>query len=214
MICTLTFSFLHQVSKVNGFYRGIAEEMEERLDFLRDEAGLTYKFAKKKKQPLANMRKSLQIRMSMLSRTGSIIGPSESNDNGYDSDDEEFERGASPSMRQKQKDKAKEADSIKRAMTDMHRRAKLLNNFAIINSTGFVKIIKKFNKQFPHKKDDFKEIVEDGYICGEGKRVVGLISRMERYYADWFCGGNETEARSLMLPKKGDGLDMDWSQLR
>ena len=205
------------MSKVNGFYRGIAEEMEERLDFLRDEAGTAYTFKQRKNQPLANMRKSLQMKMSMLSRTGSIItrpASSHASSHGDDSDDEEFEQGASASERQKIIDKAKEADSIKRALTDMHRRAKLLNNFAIINSTGFVKIVKKFNKQFPHKKEDFKEIVKDGYICGEGKRVGSLISRMEQYYADWFCGGNENEARSQLLPKKGDGLDMDWSQLR
>jgi len=36
----------------------------------------------------------------------------------------------------------------------------------------------------------------------------------ERIYADWFCNGNVTDARAHMLPKKGDVLQMDWSQLR
>jgi hypothetical protein len=142
-----------------------------------------------------------------MSRTGNILNISLPSSNEYDSDDDDFGKG------QAEKDKSKEADSIKRALTDMHRRVKLLSNFAIINSTGFVKIVKKFCKQFPDKKDEYKEIKE-GFICGEGARVERLSSKMEQHYANWFCGGDETEARSLLLPKKGDGLDMDWSQLR
>ena len=37
---------------------------------------------------------------------------------------------------------------------------------------------------------------------------------METLYANWFCGKNLSEARAQMLPKRGDGLEMDWSQLR
>ena len=197
-----------QVSKVNGFYRGLAEEMEERLAFLLEEAGPSYKFSKKKRQPLADMRRKLRMSVR-LSTTGSNVSSSLPSSNEFDSDDDEFGQGQSTI----QKDKSKEADSIKRALTDMHRRVKLLSNYAIINSTGFVKIVKKFLKQFPHKKDEYKQIKE-GFICGEGARVDTLSSKMEQHYATWFCGGNETEARSLLLPKKGDGLDMDWSQLR
>jgi hypothetical protein len=192
---------------VNSFYRGLAEETEERLDFLVEEAGPSYKFSKQKKQRLANMKRSLKARMPVMSRTGNILNISLPSSNEYDSDDDDFGKG------QAEKDKSKEADSIKRALTDMHRRVKLLSNFAIINSTGFVKIVKKFCKQFPDKKDEYKEI-KDGFICGEGARVERLSSKMEQHYANWFCGGDETEARSLLLPKKGDGLDMDWSQLR
>lgn len=41
----------------------------------------------------------------------------------------------------------------------------------------------------------------------------GIILQ-ERIYAHWFCDGNFTDARAHMLPKKGDVLQMDWSQLR
>lgn len=41
-----------------------------------------------------------------------------------------------------------------------------------------------------------------------------MISRMEKSYAEWFCDGNIQEARVSMLPKKGDSLEMDWTQLR
>ena len=37
---------------------------------------------------------------------------------------------------------------------------------------------------------------------------------MEKAYASWFCEGNLTQARAQMLPKVGDGLQTDWSQLR
>jgi len=203
-----SIAIYQEVSKVNGFYRGLAEEMEERLAFLLEEAGPSYKFSKKKRQPLADMRRKLRMSVR-LSTTGSNVSSSLPSSNEFDSDDDEFGQGQSTI----QKDKSKEADSIKRAITDMHRRVKLLSNYAIINSTGFVKIVKKFLKQFPHKKDEYKQIKE-GFICGEGARVDTLSSKMEQHYATWFCGGNETEARSLLLPKKGDGLDMDWSQLR
>lgn len=108
----------------------------------------------------------------------------------------------------------KEADSIKRALTDLHRRSKVLINFAIINSTAIVKIVKKFTKNFPDMEGTFKELAASGYCCAEGKRIIALSESMEVYYAACFCGGNATEARSHMLPKKGYGLDMDWSQLR
>lgn len=36
----------------------------------------------------------------------------------------------------------------------------------------------------------------------------------ERLYADWFCEGSILEGRAQLLPKRGDGLQMDWSQLR
>ena len=37
---------------------------------------------------------------------------------------------------------------------------------------------------------------------------------MELAYAEWFCDGNINEARARILPKQGDILEMDWSQLR
>jgi len=107
----------------------------------------------------------------------------------------------------------RESDSIKRALKDLHRTAKLLGNFAIINFTGFVKITKKFQKTFPGRKNQFSDITEDR-ICNKGKVPLDLAEKMEGYYAKWFCEGNLMHAQTQMLPKKGDGLSMDWSQLR
>eukprot|EP00980_Cylindrotheca_fusiformis_P027873 scaffold22560_cov135-Cylindrotheca_fusiformis.AAC.84 len=107
-----------------------------------------------------------------------------------------------------------EADSIKRALIDQYRTATLLKNFAIMNYTGFVKIIKKHDKSIPDRKGRFKSILDPENLFDDGKEVDDLSKRFERYYANWFCEGDVREATAAMLTKKGDGLEMDWSQLR
>lgn len=109
----------------------------------------------------------------------------------------------------------RESDSIKRALTDLHRSTMLLNNYAVMNFTGFIKIIKKHDKSFKSRKGRFKNFLkkaESDSIEGELSEQLG--NRMEKLFADWFCDGNIREARAKMLPKRGDGLQMDWSQLR
>ena len=110
--------------------------------------------------------------------------------------------------------KIKEAQSIQRALVDQYRTAKLLHNYAIMNYTGFVKIVKKHDKTLSSEKGKFKKDVTPEKICNEGKRVQVMEGYMEQLYANWFCGRNLSEARAQMLPKRGDGLEMDWSQLR
>lgn len=111
--------------------------------------------------------------------------------------------------------KVREAESIQRALVDNYRTAKLLQNFAIMNYTGFVKIVKKHDKTFPkYRKGRYKNDIKVSNICHEGKVVDALAARMEQLYANWFCDRNVSEARAQMLTKKGDGLEMDWSQLR
>lgn len=39
-------------------------------------------------------------------------------------------------------------------------------------------------------------------------------ARQEKIYSKWFCDGDLREAQAQMLTKKGDGLMMDWTQLR
>jgi len=109
--------------------------------------------------------------------------------------------------------KLRESDSIKRALIDLHRRAKLLQNYTIMNQTGFIKIIKKFYKSYPDRKGQFDQMTVEN-ICQGGITVNDTANKMEIFFADLFCQGILTEARAKMLPKKGDGLEMDWSQLR
>jgi SPX domain len=108
----------------------------------------------------------------------------------------------------------REIESIQRALIDQYRTAKLLLNFALMNYTGFVKIVKKHDKTLPDRKGRYKKIITAESICNEGKAVEALGDRMEVLYANWFCDRDISEARAQMLPKRGDGLEMDWSQLR
>lgn len=110
--------------------------------------------------------------------------------------------------------KISEADNIQRALVDQYRTAKLLHNFAIMNYTGFVKIAKKHDKTLPHRKGKFKALTQASNICDEGNGVEKLAQKLELRYANWFCDGNHREAIAQLLPKRGDGLETDWSQLR
>ena len=78
-------------------------------------------------------------------------------------------------------DGLKASDSIQRAMTDMYRTAKLLHNFAIMNYTGFVKIVKKHDKTFKEYKGRFKQLTIESEVCNGGKDVAKLEERMVRY---------------------------------
>ncbi|GMH76350.1 hypothetical protein TL16_g07050 [Triparma laevis f. inornata] len=105
------------------------------------------------------------------------------------------------------------SDSIKRAILDLHRNVKLMSNYSIMNYTGFVKIIKKHDKTVPESKGKFK------HLCAvtrfhDAKESEQLGEKMEKMFAEMFCEGNMLQARAQMLPKVGDGLQMDWSQLR
>ncbi|KAL3926512.1 MAG: hypothetical protein SGBAC_013451, partial [Bacillariaceae sp.] len=107
-----------------------------------------------------------------------------------------------------------EANSIKRALIDQYRTTILLKNFAIMNYTGFVKIVKKYDKTLAQNKGKFKSLIKSENLFDEAKEVDVLSQRLVRYFANWFCAGDVREATTEMLPKKGDGLEMDWSQLR
>lgn len=117
--------------------------------------------------------------------------------------------GATAENDQERLDLVRKSDSIRRAITDNYRTAKLLHNYCIMNYTGFIKIAKKFDKTFPTHKGMFK-----GKNCDDGRQAELLASRMEKIYAKWFCDGNVKEAQAQLLSKRGDGLMMDWTQLR
>ena len=130
---------------------------------------------------------------------------------GDDSDDEAEPTVSLPSSNN---NKTGEFDSIKRALIDQYRSAKLLHNYVIMNYTGFVKIVKKHDKTLPEHKGRFKEDIQPKNLCQEGKEVEALAAKHEKYFASWFCDGDVRAAHAQMFSKRGDGLEMDWSQLR
>lgn len=106
------------------------------------------------------------------------------------------------------------ADSIRRSLVDQYRVSKLLQNYAMMNVTGFVKIVKKFDKTVPSESGRFERALESQLMLNDAKAVETLSNKYEKYYASWFCNGDMREAKAQMLVKRGDGLDMDWSQLQ
>jgi hypothetical protein len=107
-----------------------------------------------------------------------------------------------------------EAESIRRALITQYRSAKLLQNYAILNITGFVKIVKKFDKTIPEEAGRFKEALEAKNMLNDGQAVDYLAAKYEQVFANWFCEGDIRAAKAQMLTKQGDGLEMDWSQLQ
>ena len=106
------------------------------------------------------------------------------------------------------------AETVRRDFIDQYRENKLLQNYAMMNVTGFVKIIKKFDKSVPSKKGRFKKALENQCMLNDARANEVLSNKFEKFYANWFCNGDTREAKAQMLVKRGDGLDMDWSQLQ
>lgn len=233
-------ALLEDVDLVNGFYQETLKEMEGRLKLLKESVAQSFAASHGSipeppsmdddgetaseylMTPLVQNRKhsTTMVRMAQVvkSFTRNLPGQPLQAHQQRLSDipllpvDEDAED--TPMDKEAVVRKAREAESVQRALVDMYRRAKLLQNFAIMNYTGFVKIVKKHDKTLPEHKGRYKTLISPENICDEGKTVEKLSEHMEQLYANWFCERSIAEARAQMLPKKGDGLEMDWSQLR
>jgi len=208
-----------EVKKVRAFYQEKTDEISQRMEVLVesvDASGLQVKKSKQPKNRVEWLTEKFEAMMqgdaienfrgSGHNRSGSASEFAES----LEDDDEDPHHLPGDNLKKEQKvENVRKSDSIRRAITDIYRTSKLLHNFAIMNYTGFVKIAKKFDKTFPEHKGAFK-----GSICDDGKQAEVLTAKMERMYSKWFCDGDIREAQAQMLPKKGDGLLMDWTQLR
>jgi len=185
-----------EFKKVNVFYNEEIDDITERLKLLKED------YAQSK------LAQSTSPKLKKLKKRKSDVEHDYSRDNmEYDEDsDDETEGILGENIR--------EYESIQRSLVDLHRRVKLLSNFSIMNVTGFIKIIKKFRKTFSSRTEDFRPLLNDKTGYGNGSVTTEKAVEMEKLFSDWFCQGNIIEARAKMLTKKGDGLEMDWSQLR
>ncbi|GAX28880.1 hypothetical protein FisN_20Lh184 [Fistulifera solaris] len=221
-----------EIKRVNDFYFSKMKELEQRLIFLKESVKMARgqnadSVSDSDETPLITQRKGESSILSLNAQTMEhlaaavrrrLTGSRKSCDSNEDStqrllgdeDEDIIDRNANPEDARKMK----EAQSIKRALIDEYRTAKLLHNFSIMNYTGFVKIVKKYDKTIKESQGKFKKIVTSDTICNGGKDVEGFANRLEFLFANWFCDRDINEARAQMLPKKGDGLQMDWSQLR
>lgn len=228
--CAQEFDLLvmEDIEKVNSFYNRKLADLQGRLDVLKESVSQTYskrlvdpetvqyKEDEYLETPLVRNRKRsiVQEAVEKIQRKSSLImqhrrSHSESMPLG-EGVDEEYEQD----LQQEQVQWDREVQSIQRALMDLYRRAKLLQNYAIMNFTGFIKIVKKYDKTLKDHKGRYRQAIRAENICNEGKAVEKLAEYMEKLYAAWFCDRNLSEARAQLLPKRGDGLEMDWSQMR
>ena len=114
---------------------------------------------------------------------GSLLQGDDDNDidlNYDDEDEDDHKDGKKHKMDKVEYQKrVAEADSIKRSLISQYRSAKLLQNYAIINITGFVKIAKKFDKTVPEEKGKFRECLQSKNMLNDGK-AVGKFCREKR----------------------------------
>jgi SPX domain protein involved in polyphosphate accumulation len=218
---------MDDLDKVNSFYNRKLTDLQARLDLLKD--GVSQTYSKRLADPetmqhadgeyletplVRNRKRSIvQEAVEKIQRKSTMLMHRRSHSENLplgEGVEEENDQG----LKQEQIQWDREVDSIQRALMDLYRRAKLLQNFAIMNYTGFIKIVKKHDKTLKDHKGRYKQAVRAENVCNEGKAVEKLAEYMERLYAAWFCDRNISEARAQLLPKRGDGLEMDWSQMR
>ena len=215
-----------QVKKVKDFYKEKTDEISQRMEVLVESVDTSVLNKIKPKKEKHSLVESITNKFeSMMAKGGSShhrrgslpqmelqfseslddvdVDPEHKPSGGGGGEKDDFEK------KRKKEDLLRKSDSIKRAITDIYRTSKLLHNYSIMNYTGFVKIAKKFDKTFPDHKGAFK-----GNNCDDGKQAELLAAKMESIYSKWFCQGDVREAQAQMLPKRGDGLLMDWTQLR
>ncbi|KAJ0402715.1 hypothetical protein P43SY_007857 [Pythium insidiosum] len=97
-------------------------------------------------------------------------------------------------------------DSVKNALMELHRVLNHLNNFALLNYTGFVKILKKHDKMFPTQpalsRDHRARL--NGYEFSEAKGCRVLLTEVEQMYADAFCEGNRSVAIASLMTRRDE----------
>lgn len=166
-----------ELDKVNRFYEERLEDLETQLQCLVESVSRSKIRFFRRKPPggeesddeETNAILKMVRRVSVMIKNGHSPSPS------FDFSEFPMDLNVSPHS-----SNAGEAESIKRALEDQFRTAKLLHNFAILNYTGFVKIIKKHNKLIKEDKGLYDEMTEPSRICKEGKHVEALLERMVR----------------------------------
>lgn len=211
-------AYEQELAKVDNFYQDKTNEISQRVDGLLESVDASFVKPPKKN----HHRRSTSLEAWVINKFGPMIHgdrlrPVVPQDQGsalpdiervfsassYHNEDDDSEK------KRKELERVKKSDSIQRAITDIYRTAKLLHNFCILNYTGFSEVAGMFDRTFPVHKGTFK-----GKLCDDGKQTEMLATKMEKMYSTWFCEGDVLKAQAQMLPKRGDGLLMDWSQMR
>lgn len=99
-------------------------------------------------------------------------------------------------------------NSLKHSLMELHRLLHLLYNFALLNYTGFVKILKKLDKKkaspsSSERRSYFTKRLQS-YSFAEATQCQVLFRQIEVMFADLFCDGNRSVAVATLMSKKED----------
>ncbi|KAI9917628.1 hypothetical protein PsorP6_013011 [Peronosclerospora sorghi] len=97
-------------------------------------------------------------------------------------------------------------ESLKNALAELYRVLNLLHNFALLNYTGFVKILKRYDKlaSFPADEREKQRAKLQSFAFATAQDCSELRKQVERTFADWFCDGNLSVAVATLMTKKED----------
>lgn len=173
-----------QLNKVNAFYDTKLEELEDRLKLLVDSVHSSEYFAKTRRSRSSSgddmgHHRRLSVK-EMIHRLQSINIQKPGKPEIELIDDELSDTEEKDAEQNVDEDRIRESDSVRRAIMDQYRMAKLLHNFSIMNYTGFVKIVKKHDKTFPDRKGEFKQYTKSSAVCKEGIGAESIADRMVR----------------------------------
>ncbi|KAG3118937.1 hypothetical protein PI124_g11578 [Phytophthora idaei] len=104
-------------------------------------------------------------------------------------------------------------ESLKNSLVELHRLLNLLHNFALLNYTGFVKILKRYDKiaSFPVDQREQQKAKLQTFEFAKAQRCSELLKRLEQSFANWFCDGNTNVAVATLMTKKEDFVN--WSHI-
>lgn len=199
-----------EAEKVDGFYLKKAEELRARLQHVKESVQTLRKRVK---------QKSFRERMPSSMNPGQ--GATAANESEGNDSEGNIRKTKSSEMRELDIDVEKDdinlpkyalsTESLSRSCNDIYRQMNYLQNFAVMNYTGFIKIIKKHDKVTKLKTPQpiLKEINEKGF--SDGKLIRDLIRDMEELYAGVFHHGNVLVARGDLLMKHRPASD--WQML-
>jgi len=105
-------------------------------------------------------------------------------------------------------------EDMRNGLVDLYRETKKLENFGILNYTGCVKILKKYDKIT--KKELSKQLDLESYVFSPNSKtehLCGLQKRIEQSFAFKFTNGNRQVARGMLLAKRTDSQweSQDWN---
>jgi len=160
------------MKKVNDFYNAKVEEISHTLSMLEDHVRSSHHLNASLIQ--THDRNRLSKSRSSKSQSLMLNTDAEIGQVGEQLEASEYDG------RKSQNDISREIESVKRAIIDLHRRSKLLENFAIMNTTAFVHIIKKFESILMEHQGRFSFVGNDDIICGGGVQASSLCEKMVR----------------------------------